>query len=41
MRRGISIVLTAALMAAYAVPAAAYLKFGVQVTSGNVTLKWK
>jgi hypothetical protein len=41
MRRGISIALTVVLMAANTVPAAAYLKFGVRVTSGDVTLKWK
>jgi len=41
MRRGISTALTVALMAAQTVPAAAYLKFGVRVTSGNVTLRWK
>ncbi len=41
MKRGVSMALMAALMAAHAVPAAAYLKFGVRVTSGDVTLRWK
>ena len=41
MRRGVSMALTVALMAAHAAPASAYLKFGVRVSSGDVTLKWK
>ena len=41
MRRGVSIVLMLALIGAQTVPAAAYLKFGVRVSSGDVTLKWK
>ena len=41
MRRGVSVALMLALIAAHTVPAAAYLKFGVRVTSGDVTLKWK
>ena len=34
-------VLTLLLIATHAVPLAAYLKFGVRVSSGDVTLKWK
>ena len=41
MRRGVSMALAVALMAGYAAPATAYLKFGVRVSSGDVTLKWK
>ena len=41
MKRGVSVGLLVALMTAHTVPAAAYLKFGVRVASGDVTLTWK
>ena len=41
MRRGVSMALVLAFTAAHTAPAAAYLKFGVRVASGDVTLKWK
>jgi matrixin len=41
VRRTVSIAVTLALMAAQTVPVSAYLKFGVAVSSGSVTLKWK
>ena len=41
MRRRASMALALVLVATQSVPLRAYLKFGVRVSSGDVTLKWK